>query len=132
MLEGGCQCGEVRYRVSGDPAHHALCHCRDCRASSGAPATAWMAFPAENFNVIKGKAVPYNSSGASWRHFCGRCGTGMYFINEQMLPGIVDIQSATLDDAQAHPPAAQIQTAERLDYMSDLAAMPQFERYPGP
>ncbi len=66
MLEGGCQCGEVRYRVSGDPAHHALCHCRDCRASSGAPATAWMAFPAENFNVIKGKAVSYNSSGASY------------------------------------------------------------------
>ena len=90
-----------------------------------------MAFPAENFNVIKGKAVSYNSSCASWRHFCGQCGTGMYFINEQMLPGIVDIQSATLDDAQVHPPAAQIQTAERLDYMADLAAMPQFERYPG-
>ena len=53
------------------------------------------------------------------------------FHNEQMLPGIVDIQSATLDDAQAHPPAAQIQTTERFDYMADLAAMPQFERYPG-
>lgn len=131
MLSGGCQCGAVRYEVSGEAAHHALCHCADCRASSGAPATAWMAFQADDFRVTKGEAIAFNSSGASWRHFCGTCGTGMYFINEEMLPGIVDIQSATLDDAQAHPPGAQIQTAERLAYMADLAAMPEFERYPG-
>lgn len=55
----------------------------------------------------------------------------MYFINEDMLPGIVDIQSATLDDAQEHSPGAQIQTAERLDYMADLGNLPEFERYPG-
>ncbi|MBX7482298.1 GFA family protein [Qipengyuania qiaonensis] len=132
MMSGGCQCSAVRYAVSGEAAHHALCHCRDCRASSGAPATAWMAFQADDFRVTRGKAMAYNSSGASWRHFCGQCGTGLYFINEEMLPGIVDIQSATLDDAQAYPPGAQIQTAERLAYMADLAAMPEFERYPGP
>lgn len=131
MLTGGCQCGAVRYEVDGEAAHHALCHCKDCRASSGAPATAWMAFPAGNFRVTKGEAVAFNSSGASIRHFCGTCGTGLYFINEEMLPGIVDIQSATLDDAQAHPPAAHIQTAERLSYMASLDALPEFERYPG-
>ena len=56
----------------------------------------------------------------------------MYFINEDMLPGIVDIQSATLDNAQDHSPGAQIQTAERLSYMGELGQMPEFERYPGP
>ena len=132
MLTGGCQCGAVRYEVEGDAAHHALCHCNDCRASSGAPATAWMAFAAENFRITSGEAIAYNSSGASWRHFCGACGTGLYFINEDMLPGIVDIQSATLDNAQDHAPGAQIQTAERLGYMGKLSQMPEFDRYPGP
>lgn len=131
MLSGGCQCGAVRYEVEGEFAHHALCHCADCRASSGAPAMAWMAYKAENFRVTKGEAAAYNSSGDSWRYFCGTCGTGLYFINETMLPGIVDVQSATLDDAPEHPPAAQIQTAERLPYMADLGALPEFERYPG-
>jgi hypothetical protein len=130
-LTGGCQCGAVRYEVEGEMAHHALCHCSDCRASSGAPMVAWMAFPAAGFRVTKGEAVAFNSSGASIRHFCGTCGTGLYFLNEQFLPGIVDIQSATLDDANDHAPSAQIQTAERLDYMAKLSELPEFERFPG-
>jgi hypothetical protein len=129
-LTGGCQCGAVRYEVSGGAAHHALCHCADCRASSGAPAVAWMAFPAENFRVTKGEAVAYNSSGKSIRHFCGTCGTGLWFLNEQYLPGIADIQAATLDDANAYAPSVQIQTAERLDYMAKLSELPEFERFP--
>jgi len=28
-------------------------------------------------------------------------------------------------------PGAQIQCAERLDYMRDLAALPEFQRFPG-
>lgn len=132
MLTGGCQCGEIRYEVTGEAGHHALCHCADCRASSGAPATAWLGVPSETFRVTKGKAAAFNSSGASWRHFCGTCGTGLYFINEEMLPGIVDIQSATLDDAHLHSPTVHIQTAERLAYMRELASLPEFERFPGP
>jgi hypothetical protein len=130
-LTGGCQCGAVRYEVEGEMAHHALCHCKDCRASSGAPAVAWMAFPAAGFRVTQGEAVAFNSSGASIRHFCATCGTGLYFLNEQFLPGIVDIQSATLDDADSHAPGAQIQTAERLAYMARLNELPEFERFPG-
>ena len=91
----------------------------------------WRSLP-KNFRVTSGEAIAYNSSGASWRHFCGACGTGLYFINEDMLPGIVDIQSATLDNAQDHAPGAQIQTAERLGYMGKLSQMPEFDRYPGP
>ena len=38
MLSGGCHCGAVRYEMPEDVAHHALCHCTDCRKASGAPA----------------------------------------------------------------------------------------------
>ncbi len=131
MLQGGCQCGEVRYEAEGEVLHHALCHCADCRASSGAPATAWLAVPSASFRVTSGQAKSYNGSGASIRHFCGNCGTGLYFVNEDMLPGIVDIQSATLDDAASYPPGAQIQVAERLAWMEGLNALPAFPRYPG-
>lgn len=130
-LTGGCQCGAVRYEVEGEAVHHALCHCADCRASAGAPAVAWIAFPAAGFKLTKGVAKAYNSSGASIRHFCANCGTGLYFLNEQFLPGIVDIQSATLDDANDHSPGAHVQTAERLGYMARLADLPEFERFPG-
>jgi hypothetical protein len=131
MLTGGCQCGEVRYELAAAGERHALCHCADCRASAGAPAVAWMAVPEADFKVTQGAARGFNSSGKSVRYFCPTCGTGLYFTNPDMLPGIVDIQSATLDQANDHPPGAQIQCAERLDYMAELAAFPEFERYPG-
>ena len=60
---GGCQCGAVRYEVSGQPQHVMLCHCGDCRRSSGAPMVAWAAFAEADFKLIQGEPVAFNSSG---------------------------------------------------------------------
>jgi len=130
MRTGGCQCGEIRYRAEGDPLHHALCHCADCRASAGAPAVAWLAFPEAALSITSGKPSVYEGRDGARRQFCPRCGTGLIYTNAEMLPGIVDIQSATLDDPAADAPAVQIQCAERLEWMTRLDAMPEFERYP--
>jgi len=129
--QGGCQCGAVRYEVSGEPQHMALCHCTDCRKSAGAPMVAWAAFTEDEFRVTQGEAKTFNSSGSAMRSFCPDCGTGLYYKNADMLPGIVDIQAATLDDPSAFPAAAHIQTAERIDWMANAHELPQFERYPG-
>jgi len=129
---GGCHCGAVRYEVDGEPLHQALCHCSDCRKSSGAPMVAWAAFREEAFKVTQGKAKTINSSGASHRSFCPECGTGLYFRNAEALPGIVDIQAVTLDDPEAFPPQAHIQVAERLDWMKEAHTLPAFERFPSP
>lgn len=131
MREGGCQCGGVRYAATGDPLHHALCHCADCRASAGAPAVAWIAFPEGAVRVTAGEPVTYEGQSGARRQFCGTCGTGLLYTNAEMLPGIVDIQSATLDDASADAPGVQIQRAERLDWFDGLGNLPGFERYPG-
>jgi hypothetical protein len=130
-FEGGCQCGAVRYKVTGEPAHVALCHCGDCRKSSGAPVMAWGAFAATDFALTAGTPTVYSSDGSAQRYFCPTCGSGMYYVNEAVLPGLVDIQVATLDDPEALAPQAQIQVAERVGWMKDIAALHEFERYPG-
>jgi hypothetical protein len=129
--QGGCHCGAVRYEVSGDPQHVALCHCSDCRKSSGAPMVAWAAFTEEQFKLVEGEPVTFNSSGSAMRSFCPKCGSGLYYRNQEYLPGIVDIQSATLDDPDALPPGAHIQTAERLGWMESAHSLPSFVRFPG-
>ena len=128
--QGGCQCGAVRYEVSGEPQHVALCHCNDCRKSSGAPMVAWAAFTDAQFKLVKGEPVTFNSSGSAMRSFCPKCGSGLYYRNAEFLPGIVDIQSATLDDPDALPPSAHIQVAERLGWMETAHSMPLFDRFP--
>ena len=132
MASGGCHCGAVRYSVEGEMHHHAVCHCDDCRKSSGALMVPWIAFAKDALSVEKGTPNVYRSSETGERHFCGTCGTGLFYFNEAMLPGIVDIQSVTLDDAAERPPQAHIQVADSLPWEPTLEQLPRFERFPGP
>ena len=131
VLESGCRCGAARYEVSGKPEHVSLCHCRDCQRASGAPVVAWGAFNKNDFHVLFGNAKTRNSSGQSMRSFCADCVSSLWFVNEQYLPDIVDIQVATLDDPEALAPILQIQTAERIGWMKEAHKLPKFERFPG-
>lgn len=128
-LTGGCQCGAIRYEVEGDPLTHALCHCIDCRRSAGAPMVAWTMFPTDTIRIT-GTPTAYASSAHGRRMFCGTCGTGLFYTNEQNLPGITDIQSATFDDPDAIPAQAHVQTADRIGWMEKAHELPSFERYP--
>jgi len=128
---GGCQCGAVRYEVQGEPVHNAICHCADCRASAGAPMVAWLAVKEEQFRLTSGELSSYTGKTGSERQFCPNCGTGLFFRNQQFLPGLVDIQAATLDEADRVVPQAQVQCAERLPWISELNDVPAFERFPG-
>ena len=127
---GHCMCGAIRYELVGEPNVVAACHCRDCQRSAGAPMVTWAMFPETALTVTRGQPKTINSSGTAMRSFCSDCGTGLFYRNAAILPGIVDIQSATLDDPEALPPAVQIQTAERLRWMTQLHALPEFERFP--
>lgn len=129
-VTGGCHCGAIRYVASGEPQHYALCHCGDCRRHAGAPMVGWIAF-ATGQVAVDGEPTTYASSATGRRQFCGRCGTGLFYTNAAMLPGVIDIQSGTLDDPEALPPGAHIQAAERLGWMAGIDALPSFERYPG-
>ncbi len=129
-LSGGCHCGAVRYEVQGEPQHVSVCHCSDCRKSAGAPFVSWAAFKTSELQ-IKGEVTAYHSTGSAVRHFCPRCGTGIYYVNEDVLPGLIDIQTCTLDDPEALEPQLHVQGAEQLHWTKNIEDRPKFERYPG-
>lgn len=132
MLGGQCHCGAIRYQAEGDPVYHALCHCTDCRRHAGAPMVGWALFRNEVFAITRGEPRVYASSEHGRRHFCGDCGTGLFYTNEAVFPGMTDIQSGTLDDPGALPVQIHVQVAERIGWMKDVDSLPQFERYPSP
>jgi hypothetical protein len=90
----------------------------------------WTMFRADAVKVIKGAPKVYASSEHGRRHFCADCGTGLLYTNAETLPGIMDIQSATLDDPDAIPPRAHVQVAERIGWMARAHELPAFDRYP--
>jgi hypothetical protein len=79
--------------------------------------------------VTKGTPKVYVSSEHGRRHFCS-CGTGLFYTNSEMLPEIIDIQSATYDNPDSVPARALIQVADRIRWMERAHELPAFERYP--
>ena len=90
----------------------------------------WTMYPGERVKVTKGTPKVYASSQHGRRHFCAQCGTGLFYSNDEVLPGLIDIQSATYDDPSAVPARAHIQVADRIRWMERAHELPEFERYP--
>ena len=91
---------------------------------------AWAMFPETALTLTQGNPKTINSSGTAMRSFCADCGSGLFYRNKDILPGIVDVQSSTLDDPNALPPTMQIQTAERLTWIKHIHELREFERFP--
>ncbi len=127
---GHCHCGAIRFMVTGSAENVALCHCSDCRRAAGAPMVAWAGFRDAQLEVTQGTPRVRNSSGTTMRSFCGDCGTGLFYRNEAVLPGKVEVQVAAFDDPAAFAPQVHIQTADRLGWMAGAHTLPAFEAFP--
>jgi len=100
--EGGCQCGEVRYRTGNNPARVIACHCTSCKLRTGAAYGLGVYFNEADVVFLQGslRVFEFNSdeSGRWLRtEFCERCGTAVTWTTE-MRPGLRAIAGGTYDD----------------------------------
>lgn len=113
--EGGCLCGAVRYRVSGDPVAATLCHCGSCRRASGGTNVAWAVFDKEMFEWLSGEPASYSSSpGIEWI-FCASCGS-LVGYRRSSRPEHMDITTGTLDDPDLYPPDVEIWLEQKIGW----------------
>lgn len=90
----------------------------------------WTMYQESAVKLTKGTPKVYQSSEFGRRHFCADCGTGLFYTNNKILPGIIDIQSGTYDDPNLVPARAHIQIADRIGWMARAHELPMFERFP--
>jgi hypothetical protein len=112
-VEGGCLCGAVRYRATGESLARALCHCRTCRRASGAPSVAWVVFRMADFAFIADRPASFGSSPGVVRTFCGKCGTPLTYQHESKSDTI-DVTTVSLDAADDFPPTKEIWIEQKL------------------
>lgn len=113
--EGGCLCGAIRYRVSGEAVAATLCHCRSCRRASGGTNVAWAVFDKSGFEWIGDEPVAYSSSpGIEWLH-CAKCGSLVGYTRSSR-PNHVDITTGTLDQPERYPPTVEIWLEHRISW----------------
>lgn len=109
-LAGGCQCGAVRYLLSGAPIVFYICHCLECQKQSSS------AF-GESFRVhqadlkVTGEVKTYQRGSASGSvvecDFCPNCGTRL-FHRRKSNPNVLNIKAGTLDNTSWLKPAGHI------------------------
>lgn len=104
-VSGGCQCGAVRYRISGPLGKAGICHCRMCQKAFGNFGAALVTAAAEGLTWTRGSPAEYRSSRIVARGFCAACGTPLY-MREDGDPNY-EIAIGTLDDANAIPPMSE-------------------------
>src|SRR5437667_1732066 len=76
-FEGGCFCGEIRYRAK-SVFDSGYCHCSMCRRFTGCPALTWFSVPEHDFSLVSGVPKAFQSSATFTRYFCSTCGTHVF------------------------------------------------------
>jgi hypothetical protein len=126
-IEGGCLCGAVRYRTSGDRSDATHCHCPSCRRSSAAPFVSWVTFPVAAFAFIKDKPLEYASSARVVRSFCGSCGTPLTYCHDSR-PDLIDVTVCSLDQPDLIAPRDHIWTQYQLGFIKLADNLPRYYR----
>jgi hypothetical protein len=124
-FEGGCLCGAVRYLATAAPVRGVICHCPMCRRHSGAPALAFVHFPANQFSWTRGEPRLYASSEFARRGFCGTCGSTLS-MHEDVLADRMLIAVGSLDEPARAKIEDHVWTKDQLPWFRIDDGLPRF------
>ena len=117
MIEGGCFCRAIRYRIEEGEYLVANCHCSMCQRTSAAPFVTWMVVPKDAFRYATGKPKLLCSSEAGSRFFCADCGTPIACVNTTH-PDVVDVTTGSLDAPADYPPTIAVHEDSKLCWLA--------------
>jgi hypothetical protein len=131
-FEGGCACGEVRYRLTSAPMFVHCCHCLDCQRQTGGAFVINALVETDRIEIIRGApkavAVPTDSGGAHDIYRCPTCQVAVW-SDYGGRPAIRFVRVGTLDDPTALPPDVHIFTRSKQPWVGLPATTPAFAVY---
>lgn len=132
-VEGGCQCGAVRYRLNAAPLAVYACHCKDCQRFSGTTHTLSMVIRAEDGELISGELHGFDKRADSGRTVrmmgCRDCGTKIWNV-PLATPEYLIVKPGTLDDIAWIEPIGAIWTQSRAPWAVIDPSAPNFPGQP--
>lgn len=133
--EGGCRCGQVRFRLSAPPLFTAVCHCKGCQKMSGSAYSTTISVPTTGFSVAAGSPEIGGLHGAQSRHHhCPHCKSWVFTRIEPDM-GFVNVRATMLDETDGFEPFLQTWTSEALPWALvetpySFAGFPEMAEFP--
>jgi hypothetical protein len=132
MLEGGCACGKLRYRMRSAPMFVHCCHCKDCQRQTGTAFVLNALIETDRVDVLSGETRPFpmpTDSGRPHTVFrCPDCSTAVW-SEYGGLSALRFVRVGTLDDPKALPPDVHIYVRSKLPWIALPSGVPAFEAY---
>ncbi len=124
VVEGGCHCGALRYRLQADLGDVAHCHCSICRRVSGGTLVTWVTLPLAGFQWLAGSPQRYMAPPSCSRYFCGNCGAHVALVTAHS-PETIDVTVATLDHPERVRANRHIWVGSRLPWLQVDQGLPE-------
>jgi len=127
MLKGRCDCGKVHFEVEDVRQTVTVCHCGQCRRTSGHVWASTHA-PFEKLRFISDEGLTwYESSTYAKRGFCRYCGSSLFYrMNDEDGIGIA---AGCLDGETGLEASKHIFVKDKGDYYEITDGLPQIQRY---
>ena len=128
--EGGCSCGEVRYRLASEPLFVHCCHCLNCQRQTGSAFVINVLIETDRVELLAGEPelvpVPRGTKAQKiWR--CPTCRIALY--SQYTTPRIRFVRAGTLDDPASIAPDVHIYTRSKLPWVELPESVPAFRTY---
>jgi hypothetical protein len=129
--EGGCSCGEVRYRLTSDPLFVHCCHCLNCQRQTGSAFVVNLLIEGERIELTAGEPqavdVPRDDGSRQRIYRCPECQIAVF--SEYGGPAVRFVRGGTLDDPKGVTPDVHIYTRSKVGWVTIPEGAPAFEEY---
>lgn len=119
-FEGRCQCGQVRYRVTGETVALFACHCTECQRQSASAFGMALWLRNHSKTVLEGELRAWVRATPTGRQlvceFCARCGTRVFHQMKDQ-PDIMSIKPGSLDAMLDLEPVAHLWTSSARSWV---------------
>ncbi|WP_082496512.1 GFA family protein [Aminobacter sp. DSM 101952] len=115
---GSCYCRAVSFRVIGQPLRVGICHCADCRKTSGSAFSAYAVWPVSAYEQT-GQVGTYGN-----RSFCVTCGSRVTWVHDgeaEVMIGSLDVVPTDL------APEYELWVGRRENWLHPLPQARQFD-----
>jgi hypothetical protein len=130
ILEGGCSCGAVRYRLASEPMFVHCCHCLNCQRQTGSAFVINLLIEPDRVEVTgepRAVDVPRDDGSPQRIYRCLDCQVAVF--SEYGHPAVKFVRSGTLDDPSAVAPDVHIYTRSKLPWVTLPEGVPAVEVY---
>lgn len=121
-FDGGCACGEVRYRLTDRPLFTHCCHCTWCQRETGSAFVLNGIIETSCVDVVSGAPeeimTPSESGQGQIIARCPTCHVALWSTYSSAGPKFRFVRIGTLDETERVPPDIHIFTSTKLPWIT--------------